>query len=229
MVKRAGAYVTRDTLEVKTGEWLSTIRSLFPARPHLSVVPARCALLVVDMLNYFASPDGRAYLPASDAITFNIARLLHAWRREAGGGGAVVFTRHCHEGEHDLGMLGRFFSDHIRCGYPEAEIVDELAPESHELVVRKTTYDAFHDTGLQGKLNALGIDQVLITGVLTNLCCESTARSAFVRGFEVYVPADATASATELLHTGSLLGLAHGVAVVMSTEEVLSKCDERGS
>jgi len=70
-------------------------------------------------------------------------------------------------------------------------------------------------------LRRAGKDQVVVTGVLTHMCCETTARSAFCRGFEVYLPADALASSDEAHHTASLLNLADAVAVVLSTRELL--------
>ncbi|MDD4857643.1 MAG: cysteine hydrolase [Candidatus Krumholzibacteria bacterium] len=222
-MKRAEEYVTPEALSGKMAEWLSCVRGAVAPRPHLKIVPARCGLIVVDMLNYFASPEGRCFLPAAPAAAARIALLVEAWRSF---GGNVVFTRHCHTSSEDLGMLGKFFSDYIRCGEPEAEIVTVLAPRTSDVVMNKTTYDAFLGTALEEELRRRGLVQVLVTGVLTHLCCETTARSAFCRGFEVYVAADATASSTEQLHLGSLLALADGVAVIMSTEEILQTCME---
>lgn len=223
MVKHAAEYVTASALPGKTAEWLSCVRGAVAPRPHLKIIPGRCGLIIVDMLNYFASPKGRAFLPAAPAAAARIALLVEAWRSF---GGHVLFTRHCHTGANDLGMLGKFFSDYIRCGEPEAEIVAGLAPRANDVVIRKTTYDAFIGTALEEELGRRGLTQVLVTGVLTHLCCETTARSAFCRGFEVYVAADASASSTERLHLGSLLALADGVAVIMSTEEILEACKE---
>ncbi|MFC1540391.1 cysteine hydrolase, partial [Gemmatimonadota bacterium] len=86
----------------------------------------------------------------------------------------------------------------------------------------KNTYDAFLDTPLQLVLEEKGIEQVLVTGVLTHMCCETTARSAFCRGFEVYVAVDAMASKSEEHHLGSLHSMADSVAVMMSTREILA-------
>jgi isochorismate hydrolase len=69
---------------------------------------------------------------------------------------------------------------------------------------------------------------VLITGVLTHMCCETTARAAFCRGHEVYLPADATASSSEDRHLGSLLAMADACAVILDTEEVLARCGASG-
>ncbi len=125
-------------------------------------------------------------------------------------------------------MLGRFFSDYIRAGEPEADIIPALAPIDGEPVIRKTTYDAFLGTPLEAMLKENGCDQLLVTGVLTHMCCETTARAAFCRGFEVYLPADGLASSCEEKHLNSLLAMADAVAVVLSTEEIHERCARNG-
>ncbi|MEW6239950.1 MAG: isochorismatase family protein, partial [Chloroflexota bacterium] len=70
-------------------------------------------------------------------------------------------------------------------------------------------------------LRDLEVEQVVITGVMTHLCCETTARAAFVRGFDVFYVVDGTATYTEAFHRASLLNLAHGFAVPVLAEEIL--------
>jgi bifunctional isochorismate lyase/aryl carrier protein len=218
---RTASYVSDLDIDQKTATWLKEIRAGVAPRPNLVLRPENAALLVVDMVAYFADPSGRAYLPATAAILPKIQAILTAWRARSG---TVIFTRHGHEGAYDLGMLGKFFSDHIALGEPESEIVSGLAPVAGETVIPKKTYDAFWNTPLQSILEERGVSQLLITGVLTHMCCETTARSAFCRGFEVYIPADATAANSEAHHLGSLSGLADSVAVVLGTAEVLARC-----
>jgi isochorismate hydrolase len=79
-------------------------------------------------------------------------------------------------------------------------------------------------TGLQELLHERRMEQVLVTGVLTHMCCETTARSAFCRGFEVYVAADGTATSSEDRHVCSLMSMADSVALIMSVAEVLDGC-----
>lgn len=215
--------MTPSTLTDRSAAWLAQVRSTVPPRPHLTLDTSRCCLLIIDMLHYFAHPAGRCYLPATEAIVPRIKTLLQAWREQ---GSMVVYTQHCHEGVHDLGMLGRFFSDYIEAGTPEAEIIEPLAPNHGEPVLRKTTYDAFMGTDLQEVLRERKMEQVLVTGVLTHICCETTARSAFCRGFEVYVAADATASSSEERHVCSLVSMADSVAVIMSVAEILDRCSQ---
>jgi nicotinamidase-related amidase len=219
---RTSDYGSGTRLDEKTGEWLDEVRRSVAPRPHLRLRPGRCALLVIDMVRYFTDPGGRCFLPAGAAVAPRIASLLEAWRAN---GWTVVFTRHGHEGAEDLGMLGRFFSDYIRAGEPDSEIIDPLAPARGETVLRKTTYDAFLGTRLEEILRERGAEQVLVTGVLTHMCVETTSRSAFCRGFEVYVPADGTASSTEERHLQSLKAMADALAVVTSTTEVLEECE----
>ena len=223
---RSERYVIRDALAPQTAAWLRELRSAIAPRPALELDPPRCALLVIDMLRYFVDPAGRCFLPAAPAIVPPLANLIATWRTQ---GWSVVYTQHGHAGPEELGMLGRFFGDYIRAGEPQAEILPALKPASGDLVVPKTTYDAFLGTDLERRLTSAGIEQVLVTGVLTHMCCETTARSAFCRGFEVYVAADAMATSRGELHRASLRGLADAVAVVMTTEEVLSRCANPGS
>jgi nicotinamidase-related amidase len=218
---RTAEYVTARTLDSACRRWLAELRESTAARPALQLDPARAALLVIDMVRYFAEPGGRCFLPAAAVIAPRVAALVEAWHEQ---GGTVVFTRHGHEGPHDLGMLGRFFDDYIRAGEPESELIDTLEPGPGDTVLRKTTYDAFLGTPLAELLEERGHDQVLITGVLTHMCCETTARSAFCRGYEVYLAADGSASSSERRHLASLEALADAVAVVLSTEEILERC-----
>ena len=205
-------YLSEQDLDKSTAQWLATVHSETTPRPQFVLEPANCALIVVDMLRYFADPDQRCYLPVT---------ALTVWRKI---GGTVVYTRHCHNGESDLGLMGKFYSDYIHAGRPEAQIIPALAPVAGESIVPKTTYDAFLNTSLEELLVERDVKQVLITGILTHMCCESTARAAFCRGFEVFVPADGLASNRESRHLASLIAMADCVASVTSCAEVIASC-----
>ena len=218
---RSAGYVDEESLDRHAAAWLEEIREAVAPRPHLRLDPDRSALVVVDMNRYFAHPRGRCYLPAAGAIAPRVRALADAYRDR---GGCVVFTRHGHEGDHDLGTLGRFFGDRISAREDDAELLDELGVRDDEPVIAKTTYDAFLRTPLEPILRDRGIEQVLVAGVLTHMCCETTARAAFCRGFEVYLPVDALATTTEALHTGALRGMADALAVATTSREVIERC-----
>ncbi|MCL0073039.1 isochorismatase family protein, partial [Dehalococcoidia bacterium] len=94
---------------------------------------------------------------------------------------------------------------------------------SQGVVIEKSQYDAFYETPLDEMLREKGVTQIVICGVMSHLCCETTARSAFVRGFEVFFTVDGTATYTEAFHRATLLNLAHGFAVPVLTHEILDK------
>lgn len=84
----------------------------------------------------------------------------------------------------------------------------------------KHTYSAFQNTDLESHLNENGRTEVIVTGVMTNCCCETTARDAFVKGFRVFFSSDATATSDEDLHISSLKTLAFGFAYLVNVNSL---------
>jgi len=193
-------------------------------RLELVIDPKKCALLVVDVQKYFCDSKERTYLPASKNIIPNILRLVNLWKSN---GHLLIYTKHCHFGDKDLGMLGKFYSDYIKCNDGNSDIVKDFLNHNPDLVIQKNTYDAFWNTELNSFLVKNNVTQILITGCLTHLCCETTARSAFVRGFEVYFTSDGTFTSSEELHNNSLLSISSGFGIVHSVDEVLGICKLR--
>ena len=196
-------------------EWLRMATHGVRPRSQIQLDMKRCALLVVDMNRYFAHPGGECYLPATEAMVPRLVRLLDVWRAR---GGMVVFARHGHQGPDELGMFGKFFRGYIRAGSRDARLIDDLCIRPHERVVDKCTYDAFFETPLLTELQSANISQVMVCGVLTHMCVESTVRSAFCRGLEVFVPVDATAADTEENHVSSLAIMARTTAVLNTVD-----------
>ena len=157
---------------------------------HLN--PDRTAVVVVDMQNGFCHPDGSLYAPGSEAAIEPCANLVDQ-AREAGA--HVVFTRDVHppeqfEDSHYYDEFDRW-GEHVREGSWEAELVAELSPREQELVVVKHTYDAFHQTELEGWLDAHGVDDLVICGTLANVCVLHTAGSAGLRDYRPVLVEDA--------------------------------------
>jgi isochorismate hydrolase len=109
-------------------------------------------------------------------------------------------------------MLAVWWGDLINKRDPMCGISPKLY-HKNATVVKKTQYDAFYQTPLENLLREKGVTQVVITGVMTNLCCETTARSAFVRGFSVFFTVDGTATYNEEFHKATLLNLSYGFAL----------------
>ena len=154
--------------------------------------PAQTAVVVVDMENGFCHPDGSLYAPDSEAAIEPVRELVER-AREAGA--SVVFTRDVHppgqfEDAHYYDEFDRW-GEHVLEGSWEAELVDELTPADDDLVVEKHTYDAFHETQLDGWLGAHGIKDLVICGTLANVCVLHTASSAGLRDYRPILAEDA--------------------------------------
>jgi isochorismate hydrolase len=108
---------------------------------------------------------------------------------------------------------------------PLSAIISEF-DFSRRYVLRKNQYDAFYQTNLEEILRIKGVTQVVISGVMTHLCCETTARSAFMRGFDVYFLIDGTATYNEEHQLATLLNLSHGFAQPVLTAEITRVLEE---
>jgi nicotinamidase-related amidase len=192
-------------------------------RRGLEFDPGRGALLIVDMQRYFLDPGRRGFTPGGPPILPNVRRLLDSFRTH---GLPVLYSRHVHRDlESDGGMMAAWWRDHIMEGTPDAEIHPDVAPLPGETVLSKCRYSAFHGTDLDGILRDIGVRDLVIAGVMTNLCCESTARDAFMHDYRVIFPLDATGAVNEEFHISTLRNLAYGFAHVVETREILARME----
>jgi bifunctional isochorismate lyase/aryl carrier protein len=213
-------YFTGGNINEKSREILETARVRGLVR-HIDSTPERSALLVIDMQRYFLDSESHAYIPSAVPVVPRIRELAGRFNER---GLPVVLTRHVNT-ERNAGMLARWWIDMIREDDPLSEIIEELAGLGN-VVVKKTQYDAFHMTELEQVLKERGVDRLVIGGVVAHLCCETTARSAFVRGFEVLFLVDGTAAYDEDFHRATVLNLAHGFAVPVLADDVMHHLGE---
>jgi len=118
-------------------------------------------------------------------------------------------------------MLYKWWGELIIEGSFDDRIMGELAPLEGEKIIRKRRYSVFYKTDLEEHLRKEGVEDLVICGVMTNLCCETTARDAFMRDFRVFFIEDATATVNPELHLATLMNLAYGFAVIMKADELL--------
>lgn len=172
--------------------------------------PARAALLIIDMQRDFVEPGGFGASLGNDVIRLQAiiptcAAVLAAWRA---AGGCVVHTREGHAPDlsdcppakrergqptlriGDVGPMGRV----LVIGEPGHAIVPALAPVAGELVIDKPGKGAFHATPLQDELQHRGITQLVILGVTTEVCVQTTMREANDRGYDCLLVEDGTDS-----------------------------------
>jgi len=210
------SYFTKDNLRQKGHDLLADVQG-FRSRHDQTLDPKRSALLVIDMQRYFMDETSGAFLPASEAIIPGVLRVIDIY---SDAGSPILFTRHLNTDANAGMMFSWWHGDLIR---PE-DSLSEISPRfdvSRGTVIEKSRYDAFYQTQLEEMLRRQEISQVVICGVMTHLCCETTARSAFMRGFEVFFAVDGTATQTEAFHRATLLNLAHGFAVPVLVEEIV--------
>jgi ureidoacrylate peracid hydrolase len=217
-------YVTKETLESKTREWL---RAIGPFNRHeLTLNPETAALLVIDMQNFFVDPEGGEFVPETQVILPEVKRLIGAFR---GRGRPVIFTSHVHTREDlDGGLLSWWWTNMCMEGTEGAQIHPEIAPRDDEKVIKKHRYSAFYNTDLETVLRCLGIEDLVITGVMTNICVDSTTRDAFFRDHRSFIPVDGTAGSFEELHVSALSNLAFGFAYVTDINDLLRQVGGTG-
>ena len=195
-----------------------------------AVVPERTALINVDLQNCFvqgysiSAPDGLAVLD-------RINRLAAACRA---AGILVIHTSHVLRPDgSNTGVLGEMAppvkEGIINKGSESAALHAGLVVDAHDILLDKPRFGAFHGTDLELILRSRGIDTVIISGIATNVCCETTAREAMVRDFHVFFLSDGTttfglgnASAAEL-QKATLATLGSLFAQVLTVDEMAEK------
>jgi len=156
-------------------------------------------------------------------------RLIEAFRDESL---PVVFTRHgplLADGSDMIARRRRRDDDALELtsapalwhsGTFEHELIAALAPREGELVVEKNTSSAFNSTGIEWLLRNLGVSTLVVIGVATDMCVETTARDAADRGFNAIIVEDASATFFEHHHRAALSGFARVFGQVWSAERV---------
>ena len=209
-------YFTIQDLEQQSRELYRQVVELAPPK-ELSFRPRDSALLVLDMQAYFLDATSHAYIPSAEAIVDGIVKLIKAYTDYER---PIIFTQHINTST-NAGMMANWWKDLITAQNPLHEIIPEIDP-SLGILIQKSQYDAFHQTQLDEILHAKGVTQVVLCGVMTHLCCETSARSAFMNGYEVFFPVDGTATYNLQYHRASLLNLAHGFANLVFVGDILT-------
>ena len=199
--------------------------------------PAKTAFVVIDMQNAFCRPEAAVDVPAARGIVPNI-NALATRLRDAGGDVVwvtteIVFRRGRSEWDN-------FFDTFVSAAAREATIA-QLAPGSagvelwpeldatlEDLYLVKKRYSAFAPSSshLERVLRSRGIENVLIGGTKTNVCCETTGRDAFDLDFRVVLVSDCTAALSDREHLAALETFLQQFGDVLTAEEVAARLSE---
>lgn len=210
-------YVTPETLDQKSKEWQLAIAPYNTHKMELNVEES--ALLVIDMQRFFLDPESPTFTQGGLAIIPRLQQLIAAFRE---AGRPVIYAAHVHHPDRiDVGIMGWWWEGMCVEGTEEAQVHPALSPLPKEKVVYKHRYSAFYNTDLEVILRCLKVEDLVLTGIMTNLCCESTARDAYFRDYRLFFLLDATGSINEELHLASLKNLALGFAYVTETKTIL--------
>lgn len=196
----------------------------------MDLTGAGTALLIIDMQNGFLHAQGSCAgigLPC-DALRSALPgcrQLLEAARRD---GMPVIFTRYVYRPDYSDGgvVIREFFPDlasagALQAGSWDADVVDELAPRDGELVVDKNRPSAFYGTPLESYLRGVRADSLIVCGVTTNVCVETTVRDAMQRDLKVWVAGEATAEFDRDRHEAALHSMGWMFARVVPLDTVL--------
>ncbi len=178
----------------------------------------RTALLILDMQQVFFDPHSRAYIPSAPAIISGLNHLINRWK------GPVIYTQHSNDPLNPSSMA-KWWKTLIRRDSKSFALIEGWETKKG-IRIEKHQYDAFMNTSLEEVLREREIHSLVIGGVMTHLCCDSTARSGFMRGWNIIVLVDGCATYHRLFHMASLLTLAHGFAYLMTVEEVMDRLDQ---
>jgi ureidoacrylate peracid hydrolase len=197
-----------------------------------SLDPTRTALFVVDMQLAWTSPAGPMHTPSTAGIVPRINALAAALRAR---GGLVAWIQHSNAPPGDPLYWATFYDNFIRPerraaslatlapGAPLHALDPRLDVRAEDLRFRKYRFSAFtrNPEDPEALLRARGIDTIVVAGVATNICCESTARDAMMRDFRVFMPHDAVTARDAEAHGAGLLAVAQVFADIRPVEALL--------
>jgi len=195
--------------------------------------PARTALVVIDMQSAFVAPGAPAEVPAARGIVANINRLARALRER---GGKVIWITHANSSANGVSDWAAFF-DYFVADDVRERTLQALAPEGEgqklwpemdaaegDIRLQKNRYSALiaGASPLEGVLRSHGIENLLIAGTKTNVCCEATARDAMMLDFNVVMLSDCLAALSDDEHRATLETMIQQFGDVLTADEALA-------
>jgi len=181
----------------------------------------KAAVLVIDVINDFVT--GALGSNRAAAIVPRIRRLLE---RARGLGVPVIYVTDAHLPGADREF--EVWPRHAEKGSEGARVLDEIRPLEGDHRIEKRRYSCFYATGLDALLRELGVDTVVLTGLVTHICIQHTAADAFFRGYRVVVPGDCVQAPTEEAHEASLRYMEEMYGAEVTSSEALIEGGLRG-
>jgi len=186
---------------------------------HMRLDPGRSAVLVVDMVNDFCKPGGKMVLPGCETLVPAQLSVIGAARQT---GVPVIWIQDSHRSglRRDREWIKR--TPHCIEGTWGVEVIDDLEVKENEIRVIKHRYSGFFQTDLDLVLRDMLVDQLVIFGVVTNICVRSTVHDAFFNGYEVVVPRDCCAATGPREQESTLYDIATHFGVVSDSATIVA-------
>jgi len=175
-----------------------------------AIEPRRSALIVIDMQNAFVAEGAVFETPGARVMIPRLERLIKFARTY---GIPIVWTQSDHRPPYGGQILRKF----------PAIAQGHILWQGYKIVKHK--FDAFFETDLEAVLRYHQVDTVIITGTASNACCESTARSAFMRDYKVVFPSDLNATFDEAMHQATLRNIDLFFGRVVSSDELVAEME----
>jgi nicotinamidase-related amidase len=189
---------------------------------------ARTALLIIDAQNWVMDHENRQprpqfYEDARNVVIPNMARLIAVARRAAVEVIYTVMENETLDGR-DRSLDYKLSNFFIPKGSQDALVISELEPGPDEMVIPKTSSSLFNSTNFEYLIRNIGIDTIIVTGFLTDQCCDHTIRDGADRGFHMICIADACAADTRDRHNAALAAF-KGYCVTETTDSIIARIE----
>ena len=199
------------------------------------VAPAHTALIVVDVQNDFCAPGGMMAeegfdVSAVQAMADRLPQLIAAARV---AGALVVFIKNVYTSDRNVYLSDTWLEqasraragsytrrDVCREGSWEGDFYGDVRPQPGDPVIVKHRFSAFHNTELDTVLRSHGIRTMVMTGVASNVCVETTAREGFVRDYYIVFAADGTACYADADHQATLRNIDRFFGQIAGVNEI---------
>jgi ureidoacrylate peracid hydrolase len=205
---------------------------MFADAGRMAIDPARSAHVVIDLQNGFMAPGAIMEVPVARDIVPTVNLISQAIRQSGGLNIFVRFTIDPEEPHYWGPMFDRVTPDYrrqmteaFRAGGVQHALWPDLDVQHGDLIVDKTRFSAFipGTCPLGDILSARNIDTLIVTGTLSNVCCESTTRDAMQMGYRVLFIQDGNATLDDATHNATLANLAMIFAEVVESSAVLAR------
>ncbi|MDP1883816.1 MAG: isochorismatase family cysteine hydrolase [Candidatus Moranbacteria bacterium] len=188
-------------------------------KSELKINYKNTALLIIDMQNDFIEKDAIIEVPGIRKNLLKYARFIDECRNK---GISIIYTKHIFSPRNNP-IEARLFPELSKNGLRKnthgSDIVTELYPKGNDVIIEKNRYDAFYGTNLDNVLKDKKIKNIIISGTMTNICCDSTMRSAMYRDYNILFLSDLNYAFDKKVHDSTLKTVETNFGLVVSSKQ----------